>query len=87
MTYEMMVGKTPFSAQDAQTSWKLIRYKELQMPREGHPDIKMSSECRDFIKKCLDKNPETRLGSTEGAKELLEHPWLKSVDQDKLLAK
>lgn len=28
MTYEMMVGRTPFGSKDSHTSWKLIRYKE-----------------------------------------------------------
>lgn len=87
LTYEMMVGKTPFYSKDAHTSWKLIRYKEPAFPREGQADIYMSDECRDFIRKCLDKNPQTRLGSTEDAKELLEHPWLKSICLENLLAK
>lgn len=47
----------------------------------------MSAECRDFIRKCLDKNPQTRIGSSEDAKELLEHPWLRSVDLENLLTR
>lgn len=45
----------------------------------------MSQDCREFIEKCLDKNPATRLGSKGDAKELLDHPWLKTIDVDTLL--
>jgi len=45
----------------------------------------MSYDCRDFIEKCLDKNPTTRLGSKNDAKELLKHPWLTPINVKSLL--
>ena len=35
----------------------------------------MSDECKDFIAKLLDKNPNSRLGSHGDVDELLAHPW------------
>ena len=49
----------------------------------------MSDESKDFIKRCLDNNPETRLGATANGdfKEILSHPWFDNIDKDKLLKK
>ena len=35
---------------------------------------------KDFITRCLDINPETRLGSKDDVKEILDHPWLKDIN-------
>jgi len=35
----------------------------------------MSDELKDIIKKLLDKNPLTRLGSKGDADEIVNHPW------------
>ena len=32
----------------------------------------------------MDKNPETRLGSKGGLKEVIQHPYFKGIDFDKL---
>jgi hypothetical protein len=34
--------------------------------------------------KLMDKNPETRLGSKGGLKEVTSHPYFKGIDFDKL---
>lgn len=47
----------------------------------------MSPECKDFIKRLCDKNPDTRLGSKGDMKELLDHPWLSCVNVNALLDK
>lgn len=47
----------------------------------------MSSDCKDFLSRCLDKNPETRLGASNDATELLEHPWLRELSVQSLLNK
>ena len=45
----------------------------------------LSTECIDFIKRMLDKNPETRLGGIMGSDEVLAHPWLAKLDIDEVL--
>ena len=37
----------------------------------------LSSECRDFIKRLLVKDPESRLGAKHGAVEIKSHPFFK----------
>lgn len=64
----------------------MIREKEPAFPGEGH-SVKLSNECRDFISKCLDKNPETRLGSSADFKDLLQHPWLKGISIRQVMEK
>ena len=43
-------------------------------------------EARDFITRLLDKIPTTRLGSQNGAAEILEHPWFNDLDLNALEA-
>lgn len=46
----------------------------------------MSSDARNLITRLLNREPEERLGS-EGAEEIKKHPFFKSIDFKKLLAK
>jgi len=46
----------------------------------------MSSDARNLITRLLNREPEGRLGS-EGAEEIKKHPFFKSIDFKKLLAK
>ena len=45
----------------------------------------MSPECKDFLTKILNKDPKERLGSKNGVQEILEHPWFKDLDPDKMV--
>jgi len=45
----------------------------------------MSAGCQDFISKLLEKAPEKRMGSKDGIREILKHPWLEEFDHEKLL--
>lgn len=40
----------------------------------------MSEDLKDLIKKLLDKNPESRLGSNGDADEIVNHPWFAGFD-------
>ena len=44
----------------------------------------MSGECKDFIKKLLDKRQYQRLGSKGGLEEILAHPWFRNLDRGAL---
>ena len=50
-------------------------------------NISMTAECKDFIQKCLKKNPTERLGAQNGVQDIIGHPWFKGMDPDKLLRK
>lgn len=47
----------------------------------------MSDELKHLIIKLLDKEQSTRLGSTNDADEVVEHPWFKDVDWEGLMKK
>lgn len=85
LVYEMIVGRSPFYDREHLKTWRLIQERDPVFPSRLHPDIKMSYECREFIEKCLDKNPATRLGSKRDASEVLAHPWLQDVNIEGLL--
>lgn len=53
--------------------YELIKTKPVFFPDAQKHGIAMSDDCKDFIKKCLDKNPHTRLGSNGGLDEILSH--------------
>lgn len=50
-------------------------------------DISMSKECKDFILKCLKKNPDERLGAKNGVQDIIGHPWFKGIDANNVLKK
>jgi len=47
----------------------------------------LSPEGKDFLTKILNKNPKERLGCRKDFEDLFDHPWLKSVDREKMTKK
>ena len=66
--------------------YTMIKTKPVFFPDPERHRITMSDDCKDFISKLLDKSDKTRLG-VNGLNEVLDHPWLASVDKDILLTK
>lgn len=89
LTYEMIVGFPPFytGSPNNNKMYDLIKTKPVFFPDAKKHGIAMSDECKDFISKCLQKNPSERLGSKSGVDEILNHPWYKSINQGNLMAK
>ena len=81
--YEMITGSTPFYTSDRNKMSRMIKKFPVVLPSS----IAMSEECKDFIIRLLDKNPDTRLGSKGDLKEILDHPWMKQIDVDKVMNK
>ena len=85
LIYELLVGFNPFlQHEDSKTLCEiktnfvkkdLILVNGLQSA---------SKDCLDILEKLLEGDPEKRLGSKGGAKEVMEHPWYKSIDFDGL---
>lgn len=77
--YECLYGVTPFMSKGASldTISKKILRGVFTFPDGPY---KVSKKCKDLIKKLLDINPKTRLGSKMGASELKNHPFFKNVN-------
>jgi len=67
--------------------YKLIKTKPIFWPDSKKHGISLSDNCKDFINKCLDKNPKRRLGTKGSLSEVLDHPWFADIDIKKLLSK
>ena len=71
LTYEVIVGHPPFATgDDGDLNYnKLIKKiceTQVAFPNLEMHDIAMSKECKDFIYKCLKKDPAERLGAKNG---------------------
>eukprot|EP00796_Vickermania_ingenoplastis_P010296 gene10296-7198_t len=70
ITYALLSGRLPFSSSTHQKIF--ARVVEGKWSFTGSAWANVSSLAREFVKKCLEPNPNIRLS----AKELLNHPWL-----------
>jgi len=68
---------SPFLIEDEKLG--ILRIPSSRTLREAIPSEE--TEFLDFVKKCLDIDPETRFTASEA----IEHPWVKTGFQDKLL--
>ena len=82
MTYLMVSGKLPFNSEYENEIARKVVYDEPDYTR--NPIWKnISSECKDFIKKLLNKDQNKRMT----IKEALEHKWINMFDENKLTEK
>ena len=62
----MIVGFPPFytgNPNNHNKMYDLIKTKPVFFPEEKKHGVRMSEECKDFIGKCLNKDPSKRLGT------------------------
>ena len=67
--------------------YHLIKTSPVCFPDPYRYGIVISDDCKDFIEKLLEKNPQERLGARGGVDEILNHPWLKKLDRQDILDK
>lgn len=73
--YEMLVGESPFKINKEEELIKIVK-DEISIPSY----VYVSKEGRDFLDKCLQKNPNDRVT----IKELANHPFLvKNAEKEK----
>ena len=89
LTYEMIVGFPPFytGSNNNLKMYELIKKKPVYFPDPEKHKIYMTDECKDFIGKLLIKDPGSRLGTKGGLDEIINHPWLKSLNMTDLMDK
>ena len=83
ITYELIFGSTPFFNQNKLTLLRNIKNKKLSFPV---PSVRNQYTllAKDFMIKLIDRVPSTRMGSRNGAAEILEHRWFEDLDLDAL---
>lgn len=87
LIYEMVTGRPPFMNKNHHKLGILIRQGQVIFPDPVRHGIPMSEDLKDLIRKLLEKNPAKRLGSNGDADEIVNHPWFKGVEWDKIMKK
>jgi len=77
LVYEMLTGLPPFYSANTNVMYQKILSSELRFPPE------MSGDCRSFLSGLLERDPSKRFDGDD----VMQHPWLSSIDWDKLLKK
>jgi len=75
--YIMLSGISPFFYEDEAKVLQSVQYVKYQFDPDAFASI--SSEAKEFIKKCLVRAPEMRMTAAQA----LEHPWLNDANQSK----
>ena len=84
--YEFMLGKRPYYGKNRQEIKEQMLTKEAAIMEENIPKG-WSNDSVDFINLLLKRKIDKRLGSKEGAKELMRHPWLRYYPWEELIKK
>ena len=82
LVYEMLTGLPPFYDENVNKMYRMILSEPLTFPDS------MSPEAQDLITQLLDRNPETRLGSSANDYEdIKKHPFFAPLDWDQVYKK
>nr|AML79189.1 putative LOV domain-containing protein [Idiospermum australiense] len=76
LLYEMFYGYTPFRGKMRQKTFANILHKDLKFPGS----ITVSLHARQLMYRLLHRDPRNRLGSSEGANEVKQHPFFRGVN-------
>lgn len=60
--------------------------KIIKEPVVFKPNVQCSDAAKDFILKLLQKNQKIRLGSEAGSLEIMNHPFFKEINWEKLMS-
>jgi len=77
LVYEMLTGLPPFYSANTNVMYQKILSSELRFP------LDMSGDCRSFLSGLLERDPSKRMDGED----VMKHPWLSSIDWDKLYKK
>ena len=78
IAYELMTGVRPFGAEQLQMVFENIINMRVKWPEIGFGEGQMSPSATDLIRRLLDPNPESRLGSG-GPEEVQTHPFFANI--------
>lgn len=74
--YEILYGRTPFRGRNRQRTFTNVLMKELAFPNS--PPV--SLEAKLLIKALLQRDPQQRLGASQGATAIKAHPWFANIN-------
>lgn len=86
LTYEMLIGVTPFFNKNRNMLLMKIKNSKVIFPDRTQYKIDYSDEIKDFITKLLNKDRRKRLGAN-GLNEVISHPCFANIDMRKLMSK
>ncbi|KAL9261095.1 Phototropin-1-like protein [Drosera capensis] len=76
LLYEMLYGYTPFRGKTRQKTFTNVLQKDLKFPKS----IEVTLQAKQLIHRLLQRVPQKRLGSKEGANEIKRHPFFHGVN-------
>ena len=86
LIYEMLIGVTPFYNKERRLLLLKIRQSRVVFPDKRKYRIDYSDEFMDIVLKLLDKNRETRLGSSANDfNDIINHPFFADINKEALL--
>jgi serine/threonine protein kinase len=77
----MLTGLPPHFSENREEMYRRILHNPVDYPRY------LSINSKNILKALLTKDPDNRLGSMMGAKEIKEHPFCKDINWDSVYSK
>ncbi|KRX02249.1 Protein kinase-like domain [Pseudocohnilembus persalinus] len=74
LVYELLSGYPPYYSDDKKTLFNNIKSAQLNFPRY------FSKNAKDLVTKLLKREPIERLGATNGAQEIKNHPFFSDIN-------
>lgn len=83
LIYQLLYGYLPFQSKNPKVVVEKIKHSTVEFPEDECSVGAITDKCKDFIRSCMKKNPEERLGynSTD---EQTSHSWFEDIEFDKL---
>ena len=78
LLYEMVIGDVPFASQNTHKLQQSIMNSPVKWPKS----VEVSDDFKELVEKLLTKNPNDRIGASDGADEILAHDWFSDTDLD-----
>ena len=82
IAYEFVKRKLPYDSEDRAKIKKMMKKDIIDLKKDESLKNKYTEICLDFITKLLNKNPEERLGSKYGEKEIKHHMFFTDLNWD-----
>ncbi|CAK59888.1 unnamed protein product (macronuclear) [Paramecium tetraurelia] len=76
LLYELVTGLPPFYSHNTQEIYTSILSEQVQFP----PYVQISDLLKDLICQLLEKDPQERMGQSQGIVEILSHPWFADIN-------